>query len=85
MDIFWNYTLIFKPFFKGKGHQTTPNLQPAGPGITIRLAFYPKPAQQVNSKSGVTSQRTQQLSLALTQQDNKLHTIERHNSAYNAY
>ena len=37
--------MIFKPFFKGKGHQTTPNLQPARLGITIRPAFYPKPAQ----------------------------------------
>ena len=37
---------------------------------------------QANSKSRVTSQRTQQWVLALTRSHNKLHTIERDNSVY---
>ena len=40
---------------------------------------------QVNSTSRVTSQKTQQWSLALKQWHNKLSTKERHNSAYTVY
>ena len=40
---------------------------------------------QVNSKSRVTSQRTQQWSLAIKQWHNKLSMKERHNSAYTVY